>query len=134
MEKLSHTRFSEYFSCKMLQSLYYAHIVVNLPQEAMCACVLSHFSRVQLLQPYGLWPARLLCSWDSQGNNTGMGCHTLPHNLCLMHWQVGSLPLASPGKPHRRLYLTASSRFNDPITPLSRGTLQDCEHVLGNTA
>ena len=40
------------FSCKMLQSLYYAHIV-NLPQEALCARVLSHFSRVQLLQPYG---------------------------------------------------------------------------------
>ena len=51
------------------------------------------------LQPYGLWPTRLLCSWDSPGKNTGMGCHTLPRHLCLLHWQVGSLPLASSGKP-----------------------------------
>ena len=85
----------------MLQSLYYAHIVVNLPQEAMCACVLSHFSRVQLLQPYGLWPARLLCSWDSPGKNAGVDCHALlqgdlpnpgikPHLLRLLHGQAGS--------------------------------------------
>ena len=42
---------------------------------------------------------------------TGVGCHALlqgiflthkrwnPHLLCLRHWQVGSLPLASPGEP-----------------------------------
>ena len=40
------------------------------------------------------------------GKNTGMGCHALlqgifptqglnPHHICLMHWQAGSLPLAS---------------------------------------
>ena len=29
------------------------------------------------LQPYGLQPARLLCSWDSPGKNTGVGCHSL---------------------------------------------------------
>ena len=27
------------------------------------------------LQPDGLWPARLLCPWDSPGKNTGVGCH-----------------------------------------------------------
>ena len=47
---------------------------------------------------------------DSLGKNTGVGCHALlqgifptqvsnPHLLCLLHWQVGSLPLAPPGKP-----------------------------------
>ena len=29
------------------------------------------------LQPYGLWPARFLCPWDSPGKNTGVGCHFL---------------------------------------------------------
>ena len=29
------------------------------------------------LQPHGLWPARLLCPWNSSGNNTGMVCHSL---------------------------------------------------------
>ena len=62
------------------------------------------------LQPYGLWPASLLCPWDSPGKNAGVGCHFLLQGifptqgsnlclLCLLHWQVGSLPLASPGKP-----------------------------------
>ena len=29
------------------------------------------------LQPHGLWPARLLCPWDSPGKNTGVCCHFL---------------------------------------------------------
>ena len=52
----------------------------------------------------------LFCPWDSPGRNTGMSCHALlqgifptqglnPLLLCLLHWQVGSLPLALPGKP-----------------------------------
>ena len=51
-----------------------------------------------------------VCSWDSPGKKTGVGCHFLFQgifrtqglNLCLLrllHWQVGSLPLAPPGKP-----------------------------------
>ena len=55
------------------------------------------------------------CPWGSPGKNTGVGCHALlqgtfptqglnPHLLCLLHWQVGSLPGASatwglPGLP-----------------------------------
>ena len=63
------------------------------------------------LQSSGLQPARHLCSWDSPGKNTGVGCHFLfqgifltqgwnPSLLHLLHWQVGSLPLALPGKPN----------------------------------
>ena len=51
----------------------------------------------------------LLCPWNSPGKNTGMGCRALFHGifltqgsnlgiLCLLHWQVGSLPLAPLGK------------------------------------
>ena len=61
------------------------------------------------LCPYGPWTARLLCSWDSSGKNTGVGCYALfqgifptqgsnPHLLCLVHWWVSSLPLAPPWK------------------------------------
>ena len=50
-------------------------------------------------------PARPLCPWDSPGKNTGTGCHFLlwgvfptqgsnPRLLCLLHWQVNSLPLS----------------------------------------
>ena len=62
------------------------------------------------LWPYELQPARLLGTWDSPGKNTGVGCQSLLQgifptqglNLWLLHlphWQVGSLPLAPPGKP-----------------------------------
>ena len=60
--------------------------------------------------PHGLWPARLLCPREFSGKNTGVDCHFLllgifpkqglnPPLLCLMHWQVGSLPLSLLGSP-----------------------------------
>ena len=62
-----------------------------------------YFSRV-CLRPYGPWPSRLLCPWDSPGKNTGVGCLALlleffptqGLNPCLMStcWEAGSLPLA----------------------------------------
>ena len=63
--------------------------------------------------PYRLQSARLLGPWDFPGKNTGVGCHFLlygisptqgsnPHLLGLLHWQVGSLPLAPPGKPRAK--------------------------------
>ena len=65
------------------------------------------------LRLYGPQPTRLLCPWDSPGKNTGEGGHALfpPQgaNLRLsrlLRWQVGSLPLAPPGKhiyPHAEL-------------------------------
>ena len=70
---------------------------------SLSACVLSRFSCVWLLQPYGL------CPWHSLGKNTGVGFHvpiqglfptqgSNPHIFCLLLWQGGSLPLAPPGK------------------------------------
>ena len=29
------------------------------------------------MQPYGLYPARILCLWHSPGKNIGVGCHAL---------------------------------------------------------
>ena len=40
------------------------------------ARVLSHLKRVRLCGP-SLEPSRLLCPWDSLGQNTGVGCHAL---------------------------------------------------------
>ena len=45
--------------------------------------VLWWFSLVQLLQPHGLQPARLLCPWDSPGKNTGEGYHFLLQRIFL---------------------------------------------------
>ena len=53
---------------------------------------------------------QLLSPWDFQGKDTRVGSNFLlqgifmnqewnPHLLCLLHWQVGSLPLVPPRKP-----------------------------------
>ena len=67
----------------------------------LCACqVTSAVSNT--LQPFWLYPASLLCFWDSPGKNMRVGCHGLfqrifmtqelnPCLLLLLHWQVGSL-------------------------------------------
>ena len=79
----------------------------------MCACVcVSAIASVMSdsLQPFGLQPTRLLCPWDSPSKDTGVGCQAHPQRifpnqesnpgfLCLLHWQMGSLPLAPLGKP-----------------------------------
>ena len=73
-------------------------------------CVLSHSVVFDSLKPCGLQATRLLWPWDFPGKNTGVGCHALLQvifptqglNWCLLYflkWQVGSLPLAQPGKP-----------------------------------
>ena len=51
------------------------------------------------LGPFGQQSARFLCTWDSPGKNTEVGCYALlqgifptqglnPYLLCLLHWQV----------------------------------------------
>ena len=54
---------------------------------------------------------------DSPGRNTGVGCHAIPFQgifptqranpglSCLLHWQVGSLPLVPPKEAHLKGYL-----------------------------
>ena len=71
--------------------------------------MLSCFSCVQLFVTPWTTACQAPLSWNSPGKNTGMGCHSLlqgtfltqgsnPCILYLLHLQVGSLPLAPPGK------------------------------------
>ena len=86
----------------------------------MRVCVLlSCFSRVQLFAT--LWTvahqAPLSMGFSRQEYWSGLPCPPpgdlpdpdvgwIPHLLCLLHWQVGSLSLAPPGKPERvHMYL-----------------------------
>ena len=73
--------------------------------------VLSRFSCVWFFVTLWTVAHQLLCSWDSAGNNTGVGCHAFlqvifptqgsnPCFLSLLHWQVCPLP---PGKPKHDL-------------------------------
>ena len=42
-----------------------------------CVCMLNCSVMSDSLRPHGLLPARLLCSWNFPGKNTGVGCHFL---------------------------------------------------------
>ena len=61
------------------------------------------------LWPHGLLPMRLLCPWDSQGKNTGVGCHYfLQGNLSNLGVEPGSFAFQAdsllsepPGKPFK---------------------------------
>ena len=71
-----------------------------------CA-VVSWFSRVRLFAVahqapllMGILQARIL-EWVAEPSSRGSSPprdHT-PHLFCLLHWQLGSLPLVPPGKP-----------------------------------
>ena len=73
----------------------------------MCVCMLSRFSSPTRCNPVNCYPSRLLCPWDSPGQNTGAGCHFLLQWIfptqapcqCLLNWQEGSSALVLPGKP-----------------------------------
>ena len=64
------------------------HYPISSPKSVlisyMQACMLSHFSRVWVLWPYGPWSARLLCPWDSPGKNSGVGGHVLLQGIFLI--------------------------------------------------
>ena len=76
------------------------------------ACVLNHFSRVQLcVAPWTLWPTRLLCPWILQARvlewvavPSSRGSSQLKDRIrisySLLHWQTDCLPLELPGKPN----------------------------------
>ena len=66
----------------------------------------SHSVVSNSLRPHGLQPTRLLCPWNSPGQNTGMGSHSLfqgifpaqGSNLYLLHYRQ-ILLCEKPGKP-----------------------------------
>ena len=70
-----------------------------------------------LCDPMDCSPPVFLCPWDFPGKNTGVGWHALLQgvfptqglNPLLLHWQVGTLPLALPGKPQLQFSLVTQS-------------------------
>ena len=60
-----------------------SHGISEALQLCVCVCVnhrvVSHSS-----WPHELWPARLLCPWNSPGKNTRSGCHSCSSKIkCL---------------------------------------------------
>ena len=85
------------------------HIRIYLCLHVCVGCsVLSDSVR-----PRGLWPARLLCPWNSPGKNTGLGCHSLLQgifptrgsNPSLLHCRQILYHLSDQGSPSMSIYL-----------------------------
>ena len=68
---------------------------LTVTSAVMCACLVSSVVS-DALRPHGLQSTRLLCPWDSPGENIGVGCHALlqeilqtqgsnPCLLCVLH-------------------------------------------------
>ena len=79
-------------------------VVAKNHHDTMHECALSRSVLSGSLRPYGLQHTRLLCTWDSPGKKTGVGCYFLQgifptqgSNLCLLHWQADSLLLSHLG-------------------------------------
>ena len=100
-------------SCTVPQDTVHGNIKSRQCAVLGCCAVLNV---PDSLQPYRLWPTRLLCPWDFPSKNTGVGCHALfqeifptqGSNPCLLYWQVDSLPLNHTGS----LYWVVRGRLN----------------------
>ena len=75
--------------------------------QSMRACMLNHFTCIQLFATPWTVTLQILCPWHSSGKNTGANCHTLlqgifptwKSNLCLPMspaLQANSFPTKSP--------------------------------------
>ena len=80
------------------------------PTLCVHACMLSHFSHVQLSVTPWTIARQASLSMDSPGKNTTVGCHFLLQGLFLtrglnswllqlLYWQADSLPLSRVGGP-----------------------------------
>ena len=86
----------------------------------VCVCV-NHSVMSDSLWPQGLYPARLLCPWNSPGKITGVGCYSLlqgnfwtqEKNLGLLNYKWILYNLSHQGSP-TRVYLYSN------IKPLKR--------------
>ena len=86
--------------------------------KLMCVCVCSVVSNS--LRPYGLSPFRLLCPWDSPGNNTRVGCLSFSQRISPTSIKPISPALAggffSTKPPHCAAVLSCSE-VSDSLQP-----------------
>ena len=66
-------------------------LLFNTLSVKVSKCV-SHSVMSDSLRPHRLQSTRLLCSWDSPGKNTGVGCHSLLQGNTLSRFVILSLP------------------------------------------
>ena len=82
------------------------------------------------LQPHGLQFARLLCSWNSLGKNTGVGCHSLLQGIFLTQG-------LNPGLPYCRQFLYhlshQGSPYNTYIQHINQSVIETVDYAMTAT-
>ena len=99
-------------ACELWISQQRNHSMYTCTKSLMSMCNERLYSCMILWDSRDYSPQWLLCPWNSPGKNSRVGCHPssrgssrprdqthICYILHLLHWQRGSLPLASPGKP-----------------------------------
>ena len=101
MEHRFRFHFVKLSSCSLYQSIF-TNLAPSQGVAVMCSLhwgppsvIVSCSVVSDSLRPHGLWPARLLCPWDSPGKNTGMNIHSLLQGIFqtqgsnpgLLHWR-----------------------------------------------
>ena len=92
--------------------------IILIPSLVSCSVQFSRSVVSNSLRLHALQPARLLCSWNSPGKNTGVGCHsrlqgifpTQGSNPSLLHCRQILCQLSYQGYKH-----------NDPLNVEDRG-------------
>ena len=80
---------------------------LSFTELGSCSCSATSDS----LQAYGLWPARILCPWNSPGKNIGVGC-------CFLLQVIFPTQGSNPGLPHCRQILYHLSHRGSPYEEL----------------
>ena len=100
--------------------------------KPMCCVVLNFFGHARLCNPMDCSPTASSVHVFSR-QEYQVGCHAFlqaisltqglnPRLLCLLHWQVGSLPLVPPGNLHRMqkrqlACLLSLTHLNESVPP-----------------
>ena len=98
----------------------------------VCACILHCFSHVWLFATLWTEAHKTPSPMGFSRQNTGVGCHTLLQSifpsqesklclLCLLYWQVGSLPLVPPGSVQFSSVAQACLTLCDPMNRSTPG-------------
>ena len=128
------------FSCKSSSGLpYFAFLTLA------SACVHTKLLQacLTLCDPVDRSPSGSSVHGDSPGKNTGKGWVSMPSSrgsspvrnrihasLCLLHWQVGSLPLVPPGSPQNTGVISCSLLQAIFLTQGSNLNLLHCKQIL----
>ena len=101
-------RTAKFFNYAFRGQLIHSKCLQSLGNWVLLVNTFMNAELLQSLQPYGLYPSRLLCPWDPPGKNTGVGCHAPPPGdlpdpgikLAAPALQINSLPLIHWGSPN----------------------------------